>query len=70
MIMTTWSICSTAADRRLGIHHLRLIMGTSMGCMHGFAWGEMYPDLRPGDHADGVPAGRDRRPEPHVAPGG
>jgi homoserine O-acetyltransferase len=28
----------------LGIQHVRLIMGTSMGCMHGFAWGEMYPD--------------------------
>ena len=28
----------------LGIKHMRLIMGTSMGCMHGFVWGEMYPD--------------------------
>ncbi|UAK23463.1 alpha/beta fold hydrolase [Sphingomonas nostoxanthinifaciens] len=28
----------------LGIKHARLIMGTSMGCMHGFIWGEMYPD--------------------------
>src|SRR5690349_9163270 len=27
----------------LGIHHMRLIMGTSMGCMHSFMWGEMYP---------------------------
>jgi homoserine O-acetyltransferase len=27
----------------LGIRHMRLIMGTSMGCMHSFAWGEMYP---------------------------
>jgi homoserine O-acetyltransferase len=27
----------------LGIHHMRLIMGTSMGCMHSFVWGEMYP---------------------------
>ena len=25
--------------------HLRLIMGTSMGCMHGFVWGETYPDF-------------------------
>ena len=27
----------------LGIRHLRLIVGTSMGCMHSFLWGEMYP---------------------------
>jgi homoserine O-acetyltransferase/O-succinyltransferase len=29
----------------LGIQHLRLIFGTSMGCMHSFVWGEMYPDF-------------------------
>ncbi len=29
----------------LGIRHLRLIMGTSMGCMHSFVWGEAYPDF-------------------------
>ena len=29
----------------LGITHMRLIMGTSMGCMHSFVWGEMYPDF-------------------------
>ncbi len=28
----------------LGIAHARLIMGTSMGCMHGFVWGETYPE--------------------------
>jgi homoserine O-acetyltransferase len=28
----------------LGVKRLRLIMGTSMGCMHAFMWGEMYPD--------------------------
>ncbi|WP_375272670.1 alpha/beta fold hydrolase [Sphingomonas sp.] len=27
----------------LGIKHMRLIMGTSMGCMHAFIWGETYP---------------------------
>jgi homoserine O-acetyltransferase len=27
----------------LGITHMRLIMGTSMGCMHSFVWGETYP---------------------------
>jgi homoserine O-acetyltransferase len=27
----------------LGIRHMRLIMGTSMGCMHSFVWGESHP---------------------------
>jgi homoserine O-acetyltransferase len=27
----------------LGVMHLRLIFGTSMGCMHAFVWGETYP---------------------------
>ena len=26
----------------LGVSHLRLIMGTSMGCMHAWVWGERY----------------------------
>jgi homoserine O-acetyltransferase/O-succinyltransferase len=29
----------------LGVNHLRLLFGTSMGCMHSFVWGETYPDL-------------------------
>ncbi|MFI5092414.1 MAG: alpha/beta fold hydrolase [Candidatus Acidiferrum sp.] len=29
----------------LGVNHLRLVMGTSMGCMHSFLWGEMHPDF-------------------------
>jgi len=29
----------------LGVTHLRLIIGTSMGCMMGFVWGETYPDF-------------------------
>jgi homoserine O-acetyltransferase len=29
----------------LGITHLRLIMGTSMGCMHAFVWGVEHPDF-------------------------
>jgi homoserine O-acetyltransferase/O-succinyltransferase len=29
----------------LGIRHMRLIMGTSMGCMHSFVWGEAHPDF-------------------------
>ena len=31
--------------RGLHVDHLRLILGTSMGCMHGFVWGETYPDF-------------------------
>ena len=29
----------------LGVQHLRLIFGTSMGCMHSFVWAEAYPDF-------------------------
>src|SRR5262249_54825072 len=29
----------------LKVDHLRLVMGTSMGCMHSFVWGETYPDM-------------------------
>jgi len=29
----------------LGVDHLRLIFGTSMGCMHSFVWGETFPDF-------------------------
>jgi homoserine O-acetyltransferase len=29
----------------LQVDHLRLVMGTSMGCMHTFMWGEEYPDF-------------------------
>jgi homoserine O-acetyltransferase len=28
----------------LHVDHLRLILGTSMGCMQSFVWGETYPD--------------------------
>src|SRR5438876_6761771 len=28
---------------RLGVNHLRLVMGTSMGGMHTWVWGERYP---------------------------
>ena len=27
----------------LHVNHLRLVMGTSMGCMHSWVWGETYP---------------------------
>ena len=29
----------------LKVNHLRLLMGTSMGCMHSFVWAETYPDF-------------------------
>lgn len=29
----------------LGVDRLRLILGTSMGCMHAFIWGERHPDF-------------------------
>ena len=29
----------------LGVNHLRLVMGTSMGCMHSWVWAENYPDF-------------------------
>jgi homoserine O-acetyltransferase/O-succinyltransferase len=34
--------------QHLGIKHLRLVMGTSMGGMHTWMWGEMYPDFMDG----------------------
>jgi homoserine O-acetyltransferase len=29
----------------LHVNHLRLVMGTSMGCMHSWVWGETFPDF-------------------------
>ena len=34
-----------ALAQHLGVEHLRLILGTSMGCMHSFVWAETYPDF-------------------------
>src|SRR5260370_4523036 len=31
--------------QHLGVEHLRLILGTSMGCMHSFVWSETYPEF-------------------------
>ena len=30
-------------SKGLGVNHLLLVMGTSMGCMHAWVWGERYP---------------------------
>lgn len=32
-------------QKGLGVDHLRLVMGTSMGCMHSWVWAETYPDF-------------------------
>jgi homoserine O-acetyltransferase/O-succinyltransferase len=29
----------------LAVGHLHLVLGTSMGCMHSWVWGERYPDF-------------------------
>ena len=48
----------------LHVDHLRLVMGTSMGAMHTWIWGEMYPDfmdaLMPLASAPVAIAGRNR----------
>ena len=31
--------------QHLHVNHLRLLMGTSMGCMHSFVWVETWPDF-------------------------
>ena len=35
----------TLLTKGLGVNHLRLVMGTSMGCMHAWVWGERFPDF-------------------------
>jgi homoserine O-acetyltransferase len=32
-------------EKGLSVNHLRLILGTSMGCMHSWMWGETYVDF-------------------------
>jgi homoserine O-acetyltransferase len=34
-----------AVVEQLGVDHLRLVMGTSMGCMHAWMWAEKWPDV-------------------------
>jgi homoserine O-acetyltransferase len=40
MVVATHSLLT----EQLGIAHLRLVLGTSMGGMQSWMWGEMYPD--------------------------
>jgi len=35
----------TVLTEKMGVNHLRLIMGTSMGAMHCWVWAETYPDF-------------------------
>ena len=32
-------------EKGMGVNHLRLVMGTSMGCMHTWMWGETFPEV-------------------------
>jgi len=34
-----------AVVTQLGVDHLRLVMGTSMGCMHSWMWAEKWPTM-------------------------
>jgi homoserine O-acetyltransferase len=38
----------TLLTEGLNVRHLRLVLGTSMGAMHCWVWGEMYPDFMDG----------------------
>src|SRR5260370_1771572 len=55
----------------LGVNRLRLVMGTSMGAMHTWVWGPMYPDfmaaLTPLPRQPGATAGRNRPPGNMIA---
>jgi len=35
----------TVLTQQMGVNHLRLIIGTSMGAMHCWVWAESYPDF-------------------------
>jgi homoserine O-acetyltransferase len=35
----------TILTEKMGVNHLRLILGTSMGAMHCWVWAETYPDF-------------------------
>ena len=47
----------------LGIHHLRLVLGNSMGGMHAWVWGVDLSRLHGRAGADGVAAHRDVQPQ-------
>jgi hypothetical protein len=41
MVRSQYELLTQGMD----VSHLRLILGTSMGCMHSWVWGENYPDF-------------------------
>ena len=51
---------------KLGVNHLRLVMGTSMGAMHTWMWGDHVPRLHGRPDAPGLGAGGDRRAQSHA----
>ena len=51
----------------LGVNHLRLVMGTSMGAMHTWVWGYRYPDFMDALDAAGEQSGGDRGTQPDDA---
>ena len=53
----TWSLGYRCITEGLGVGHLRLVIGSSMGGMHAWMWAEMYPDLMDGFVPTVVPAG-------------
>jgi homoserine acetyltransferase len=54
-------------EKGLGVDHLRLVMGTSMGCMHSWMWGEAYPTEMDALMPLALFAGANCRPKPHMA---
>ena len=51
----------------LKVNHLRLVLGTSMGAMHCWVWGEMYPDFVDGLVPLASAPTADRRAQPRDA---
>ena len=67
----TWSTAEHALlTQGLGVNHLRLVMGTSMGGMHTWLWGERWPAFMDALMPLASVPGADRRPQPRLAPGG
>ena len=54
----------------LKVDHLRLVMGTSMGCMHSWLWAEKWPDAMDAVMPLACLPNRDRRAQPRVAQDG
>ena len=69
--MRTWCGWNTRlVTEGLGVNHMRLVMGTSMGAMHTWMWGYMYPDFMDALMPLASAPGGDRRAQPHAAQDG